>query len=427
MTALFWGGPVPKDKVYIIGMAPDGAYSLPPKARHLVEKAEIVFGGKRLLDMFPSLTGERITIRNNLAEVTDLIKKNLRHKKMAVLASGDPNFYGIASYLTGKLGKDIVEIIPNVSAMQMAFARIKESWQDAVFVSVHSRPIEDIVETVRLNNKIGIFTDDEHTPAMIASVLLKHGVDGYQAYVCQNLGIEDERIIEADLHRLRQIECSHLNILILLRVRQQKPTGARYPRSLGIPDKEFHQRRPKEGLITKQEIRAISLAKMCLTDDSVLWDIGAGSGAVSIEASFLVRRGHIYAIEKNGADVAIIKKNLRKFQVSNVEVVHTLAPDGLDKLPEPTAAFIGGSRGKMKEILDLLCRRLKPDGRIVINIVAIENLSAAVNALKARGFKADVTLVNVSRSTSIKELTRFEALNPVFVVTGVPSPEKARL
>jgi precorrin-6Y C5,15-methyltransferase (decarboxylating) len=417
---------VPKGKVHIIGVAPDGASSLLPEARRLVNRAEIVFGGKRLLDMFPSLTGDKIAVRNNLAEVTDLIKKNLRHKRIAVLASGDPNFYGIAGYLTGKLGKDIIEIIPNISAMQVAFARIKESWEDAVFASVHSRPIEDIVKTVRLNHKIGIFTDGEHAPAAIARVLLEHGVDGYQAYVCQNIGREDEKVIETDLHGLRQTECSPLNILILLRARQKKP-AALSPQLLGIRDEEFHQRRPKEGLITKQEVRAVSLAKMRLTDESVLWDIGAGSGAVSIEASFLIRKGRIYAIEKNNTDVAIIKKNLQKFHVPNVEVVHAFAPDGLSKLPEPTTAFIGGSGGRMEEILDLLCRRLKPGGRIVINIVALENLSAAVNALKARGFAADVTLVNVSRSTGVKELTRLEALNPVFVVTGVPSLKKAKL
>jgi precorrin-6Y C5,15-methyltransferase (decarboxylating) len=338
---------------------------------------------------------------------------------MVVLASGDPNFYGIASYLTGNLGKNIVEIIPNISAMQMSFARIKENWEDAVFASVHSRPIEDIVETVRLNRKIGIFTNGEHTPATIASVLLKHGVDGYQAYVCQNLGRKDEKVVETDLHGLCETECSPLNILILLRVCQTKPAAVLYPHSLGIPDEEFHQRKPKEGLITKQEVRAVSLAKLRLTDDNVLWDIGAGSGAVSVEASFLIRKGRIYAIEKNNTDVAIIKKNLQKFHVPNVEVVHTSAPDGLDKLPGPTAAFIGGSGGRMAEILDLLCRRLKPGGRIVINIVALENLNTAVNALQAKGFTADVTLVNISRSTNIKKLNRLEALNPVFVITGL--------
>jgi precorrin-6Y C5,15-methyltransferase (decarboxylating) len=398
-----------------------------PEARRLVNQAEIVFGGKRLLNMFPSLTGDKIAIRNNLAEITDLIKKNLRHKRMVVLASGDPNFYGVAGYLTDKLGKTIIEIIPNISAMQVAFARIKESWEDAVFASAHSRPIEDIVETVRLNHKIGIFTNGEHTPAAIAKVLLKHGVDGYQAYVCQNLGREDEKVIEADLHGLCQTECSPLNILILLKALQKKPATVFYPRSLGIPDEEFNQRRPKEGLITKQEVRAVSLAKLRLTDESVLWDIGAGSGAVSIEASFLIRKGRIYAIEKNNTDVAIIKKNLQKFCVSNVEVVHTSAPDGLGKLPAPTATFIGGSGGRMEEILDHLCRRLKPGGRIVINIVALENLDTAVNTLKARGFAADITLVNISRSTGIKKLIRLEALNPVFVVTGVQSLRRAKL
>jgi precorrin-6Y C5,15-methyltransferase (decarboxylating) len=419
MTALFWGEPMPKSKVHIIGVAPEGASSLLPEARRLVNLAEIVFGGKRLLDMFPSLTGKKIAVRNNLAQVTDLIKKNLRHKRIVVLASGDPNFYGIASYLTGKLGKNVIEIIPNISAMQVAFARINESWEDAIFASVHSRPIEDIVETVRLNRKIGIFTDGEHTPAAIASVLLKHEVDGYQAYVCQNLGRKDEKVVETDLHGLSQTECSPLNILILLRARQKKPAAVLYPHSLGIPDEEFHQREPKGGLITKQEVRAVSLAKLRLTDDSVLWDIGAGSGAVSIEASFLIRKGRIHAIEKNNTDVAIIKKNLQKFHVPNVEVVHTSAPDGLDKLPGPTAAFIGGSGGRMAEILDLLCRRLKPGGRIVINIVALENLNTAVDALQAKGFTTDVTLVNISRSTNIKKLNRLEALNPVFVITGL--------
>jgi len=402
---------MPKRKVHIIGVAPDGASSLTPHARRLVERAEMVFGGRRLLEMFPSLTGEKIAIRNNLAKVTNVIRTNLGLKRMVVLASGDPNFYGIASYLTGRLGKDIVDIIPNVSAMQLAFARIKASWEDAVFVSVHSRPIDDIVKTVRVNDKVGIFTDDEHTPAAIARVLLEHGIDGYQAYVCQNLGGKGEKVVKTNLRGLCNTKFSPLNVLILLREKSE----TRSQQILGIPEASFHRRR--DGLITKQEVRAISLAKMRLNDDSVLWDIGAGSGAISIEAAFLIRKGRIYAIEKNDKDVAIIRKNLKKFNAPNVEVVQAFAPDGLDRLPHPTAVFIGGSGGRMEEILDFVSHRLKPGGRIVINIVALENLSAAVNVLKARGFVTDVTLVNVARSTSVMELTRFEALNPVFVIT----------
>jgi len=403
---------MPERKVHIIGVAPEGVSSLLPEARRLVDRAEMVFGGRRLLQMFPHHPGEKIAIKNNLAEVASLIKRNLERKRMVILASGDPNFYGIASYLAGKLGKNVLDIIPNVSAMQLAFARIKESWEDATFVSVHSRPIEDIVGVVGSNAKLGIFTDGKHTPSNIARVLLEHGVDGYRAYVCQNLGSKDEKVIKTDLPNLVKMKFSPLNVLILLREQSKRQSQ----QILGIPEASFRRR---DGLITKQELRAVSLAKMRLTEDSVVWDIGAGSGAVSIEASFLARRGHVYAIEKNQKDVAIIKKNLRKFNASNVEVVQTLAPDGLDKLPDPTAVFIGGSGGRMEEILDFVSRRLKPGGRIVINIVAMENLSVAVNALKARGFVPDITLVNIARSTSVMELTRFEALNPVFVVTGV--------
>jgi precorrin-6Y C5,15-methyltransferase (decarboxylating) len=404
---------MPKDKVYIIGVAPEGASSLPPQARQRLNRAEIVFGGRRLLGMFPSLAGEKIAIGNNLAEVTELIKINLGRKRMVVLASGDPNFYGIARYLTAKLGKDVLEIMPSVSAMQLAFARIKEGWEDAALASVHSRPIEDIVEMVRSNNKVGIFTDGEHTPSAVAKVLLEHGVDGYRAYVCQNLGRKDEKVVKTNLPNLVKMKFSPLNVLILLREQSK-----RQPRQIfGIPEASFYRRR--QGLITKQEVRAVSLAKMNLSHQSIVWDIGAGSGSISIEASFLARKGRVFAIEKNEKDVLIIKKNLRKFKVTNVEVVQAFAPDGLEDLPHPTAVFIGGSGGRMEEIIDLVSQRLKPGGRIVINIVALEHLSVALNALKARGLAPEVTLVNIARSTNVGELTRFEALNPVFVVTAV--------
>ena len=407
-----------KDRVYIIGVGPSGGSSLTPETRHIIDWVEILFGGERLLNMFTSAAGQRVIIRNNLAEVTERIKANLGRKRMAVLASGDPSFYGIAKYLIGKLGKDIFEIIPNVSSMQLAFAKIKESWDDATFVSVHSRPIEDIVVTVRSSHKIGIFTDEEHSPATIARVLLAHGMDGYRAYVCQNLGGKDEKVIETDLHRLSEMDFLPLNILILLRVQQKKAQGAPCPRLLGIPDEEFYRRGPKGGLITKLEVRAVSLAKMRLAVDSVVWDIGAGSGAVSIEASFLARKGRIFAIEKNTEDVAIIRKNLQRLGVSNVKVIQALAPDGLGDLPNPTAVFIGGSGGRMEAILDIACHRLKPGGRIVINAVTLESMNTAVGGLKARGFTTEVTLINIARSKAIANLTRLEALNPVFVVTG---------
>lgn len=407
-----------KSKVYIIGVAPWGAASVTPQALRLIKRADMVFGGTRLLNMFSSLSGERFVIKNNLSEVTAAIKENLGHKHIVVLASGDPDFYGIAGHLVNELGKKAVEILPNVSSVQLAFARIKESWEDAAFISVHSRAVDNLVETIRFKDKVCILTDGNNSPAKIARLLIDGGIDDYRAYVCENMGEKNEKVTGTGLRRLAAMECSALNILILIRTRQKTLDTVSPPRWPGIPDDEFHQRRPKAGLITKQEVRAISLAKMHLTEESVLWDIGAGSGAISIEASFLAARGAVYAIEKNSTDVAIIKKNIKKFNVHNVEVVHAFAPEGLDHLPAPTIVFIGGSGGKIGEIVDFVSDMLMPGGRIVINVVALENLHSALRALDARGFVTDVTLVNIARSVNTRELTRFEALNTVFVISA---------
>ena len=408
---------MPGTKTYIIGIGPGGGASLNAKTLHRIEQADIVCGGQRLLDMFPALTGDKVTIGGDLARIADLIKKNRGRKRVVVLASGDPGFFGIAEYLTGALGKDAVKIIPNVSAMQLAFAKIGESWEDAAFLSVHGRPIEDIVGGVRGSDKACIFTDDKHTPAAIARVLLESGINGYRAYVCENLGEKTERIIKTTLKGLLRREFSPLNTLILLR---DSDKSARFapPRALGIPDDEFYQRRPQAGLITKQEIRAVSLAKLRVAADSTVWDIGAGSGATAIEASFLAKSGSVCAIEKNDADIAIIRKNIRKFGATGVQVIKACAPEGLDSLPAPSAVFIGGSGGRLTDIIEFATRRLKPGGRIVINLVGLENLNTALDTLRKSGLQPEITLVNIARSTSVGELTRLAALNPVFIVAA---------
>lgn len=312
------------------------------------------------------------------------------------------------------LGKDAVEIVPNVSAAQLAFARIKESWDDAAIVSVHSRPIEDIIDTVSCAHKIAIFTDDKHTPGAISRVLQQYGIDNCQAYVCQDLGSEQEKITATDLYSLKDMEFSALNMLILLR---NDLSEHNHPQEyFGIPDEEFQ--RPRQGMITKLEVRALSLAKMRLRQDSIVWDIGAGSGAVSIEASRFARRGRLFAIEKNAQVVTNIKENIKKFGCRNIIVIHAAAPEGLGELPDPSTIFIGGSGGKLAGILKVACERLKPGGRVVINAATLETLQTAIISLRESGFQTEISLVNVARSKDTANLTRFESINPVFVVAG---------
>ncbi len=399
-------------RVYIIGLGEGGV--LNPEVGELVNQAEVLLGGERLLRYFLEVKAEKIVVKDNLKEIVETIKERLGQKRMVMLASGDPNFYGIARYMVKELGKDVVEIIPNVSSMQMAFAKIKEQWDDAVFTSVHSRPIEDIVEVVRSHHKVGIFTDPQNSPSEVAKVLLAHSIDNCSAYVCSSLGEEDESIIEADLSDLVQMRFPPLNVLILIQ-KELKPS----PRILGIPDEVFRKRR--EGLITKLEVRAVVLAKLGLTEESVVWDIGAGSGAISIEASFIVRKGYIFAIEKNALDREIIEENIHRLGASRVEVVSAFAPEGLDELPDPTAVFIGGSGGKLTEILKVACPRLLPGGNVVLNIVNLESLNLAAEGLRSKGLEVEVTLVSVARSLSASSFSRLQALNPVFIVRGEKS------
>ncbi len=428
-------------KVYIIGMGDDGPKGLSQTALGIIEKADLLFGGERHLSFFPDFGREKIAIKSNLKEVADLIKRNLGAKKMVVLASGDPNFYGIAKYLMNKLGKEAFEILPAISSMQLAFARAKESWEDAILVSVHGRPIEAIIEQVRSSPKIGIFTDDEHTPGEIAQVLMEYGLKGYQVFVCEDLGGEDERVTETLLEKLPEMKFPPLNVLILKKIGEdQKPILAQPATSLpagrqgaelesasvvgpphtkwtfGIPEDEFECMKPRRGLITKTEVRVISLSKMALQKDSVVWDIGAGSGSVSIESALLAPMGQVYAIEKDEEDVAIIHQNLAKFKTHNVWVIHGRAPEALADLETPDAIFIGGSGGGMEKILAVCLERLKPGGRLVVNLVTIENLSEVYGYFKKRVIHMDVSQVQVSRGSPILNLTRFEAFNPVFVV-----------
>jgi precorrin-6Y C5,15-methyltransferase (decarboxylating) len=415
------------NRVLIVGIGDDGVASLPVASMQKMQEAEILFGGERHLSFFPRHPAEKVPIKSNLKEIAEAIREQLGKKRMAVIASGDPNFYGIAKYLIGKLGKESVEILPNVSSMQLAFARIRESWDDAVFASCHARPIDGIVDLVRRNAKVGLFTDDENTPAQIARVLKGHGIPNCAAIVCENLGGRDERVTETDRDRLTEMTFSPLNVLILKRdsngVEKEKRESeiergseGEIEWTFGRPEEAFAHRKPKLGLITKAEVRVISLAKMRLRSCSVVWDIGAGSGSVSIEAARMVTAGKVFAIEKNEEDVGLIKENVDRFKTPNVTVLHAKAPDGLDALPDPDAVFIGGSGSRMADILEVCWKRLKEPGHLVVNLATIENLAEAYSFFKGQGMKPEVTLVQIARGSEILDLTRFDALNPVFIL-----------
>ncbi len=390
----------------LIGIGDDGIQSLLPMYETWIQESEVLVGGKRQLSFFPDYAGEKVVIQGKLSSLVERLKEEKR--ETVVLASGDPLFYGIGSYLARELD---IELYPYVSSIQLAFAKIGERWHDAYVTSVHGRSMKGLAQKIDGKEKIALLTDAEHSPNRIASYLLSFGMTEYKAFVGENLGGEQERCRWFSLEEMEKEEFSPLNVVIL------KKTAAGPSWSIGIEDEEFAQRKPDKGLITKKEIRTLSLSAMRLKENSIVWDIGTCTGSMAIEAAKIAHEGQVFAIEKNEADLENCLENMKKFRTDFI-AVHGKAPERLDEFPDPDAVFIGGTAGGMEDILSICCSRLRVNGTIVLNAVTIENLAEAAAIFKKLGFQTDITLAQVSRSKPILNLTRFDALNPIYIIAA---------
>jgi precorrin-6Y C5,15-methyltransferase (decarboxylating) len=231
-------------------------------------------------------------------------------------------------------------------------------------------------------------------------------------WLFESLGLADEKFTRTDVKGLIELPAAPLNIVIFIKV--WEPTLQQYP-LLGIHDDEFAS---VKKLITKQEVRAVTLAKLALQDDLVLWDIGAGSGSVSIEASNLLPNGKLFAIEKNPQALLHLRDNLKKFAARNVQLVEAYAPEGLEGLPDPDRVFIGGSGGNLEEIITFIDKRLKAEGVIVLNAVTLDTLTKSVEFFEDHGYLLEIVCINVARTRNLTEYRMFEAQNPVYVITA---------
>jgi precorrin-6Y C5,15-methyltransferase (decarboxylating) len=398
--------------IYVIGAGIEGHEGFSNRALDLVKQADILIGSTTQLALFPEFSGQTLSIGDNLAPVVECLEKSTG--SAVVLASGDPLFFGIGRYLLRNLPEAELEFVPNVSSVQYAFAKIREPWDDAVFVSALGRGMKGTVDQVVAHDKIAILTDAVNTPRAIASELIERGRDGYLAYLCENLGTADEAITRTDLKGLLSLPAAELNVLIL--IKEYEAGGEGVGPCLGIPDEDFST---VKKLMTREEVRAVSLAKLRLRQDMILWDIGAGSGSISVEADHLMPNGRVFAVERNPQCIKYLKDNLRKFNSRNITLVEGLAPSCLDDLPDPDRVFIGGSGGHLWQILDASDGRLPPGGRVVLNAVTLDTLTAATEFFENAGYELEVTTVNISRTRPLTDYKMFEAFDPVFVLAAV--------
>lgn len=391
--------------ILVVGLSAAEADCLPVSLRERITQADLLVGGRRHLAAFPDVAAERLVIEASVEPaLTRLQQAWATGEQAVVLASGDPLWYGIGASLRRVFPPEALEIVPAPTSVQLAFAALAEPWHDAVLLSAHGRPLAAIIPTVLAAPKAAILTDRRQTPAVIAQALITAGMEpASRCAVCEQLGGPRQRVVSATLADLVAAEFDPLNVLVVWNDRPVCPIPS------GLPDEAFST---EAGQITKREVRLLSLAELALQPGEVLWDIGAGSGAVAIEAARACPTAHVYAVERRAEFIEHIHTNLRRFPAPNLHVVHGEAPEVCYAWPDPDAIFVGGSGHRLAAIVALAQQRLRPGGRLVINLVTIGHLTEVVALLPS----ARVVQVQVSRAVPIQFDLRFTALNPVWIV-----------
>jgi precorrin-6Y C5,15-methyltransferase (decarboxylating) len=530
-------------QIHIVGTGLNGQAGLPPPTLKLIYQAQLLLGSTRHLSYFPDHPAQKLVIDkieeaielleshifgefenaprseppilNPFAEVSpnpelrsrsvstrETSNSELRSRSVSegetpnselripnsefpivLLTSGDPLFFGLGRLLLERLPKDCLTFHPHVSSMQLAFSRIKMPWQDAQWVSVHGRSLDNLISLVQQGTeKLAILTDPQHNPATIAQLLLSLDLPHhYQCWVCENLGGDNEQIHEGSPEQLRDKCFASLSVMVLQRIssnpkpcsrsvselrtpfaqRLRTPNSElrtpnselrtpnsvrvaspleklrtpnselRTPNSefpiIGIPDTLFASFNDRPGLMTKREVRILILGELALHPSQVVWDIGAGTGSVSIEIARLCPSSQIYAIEKTAAGQTLIEQNCRRFQVENVTRVQGEAPCCLKDLPDPDRIFIGGSGGHLLEMLDYCGERLVAGSslgqkRLVLALATVEHLAIAQTWVQTNQWCSQLRQVQLSRSATVGNLTRYVPLNPVTLMTIEPPP-----
>lgn len=404
--------------VYIIGM---GLSARDLTAAHLeiVRSAGLLVGGRRHLAQFEDLNVEKLAITGGMDAVIDTVRAEMDRRRVVVLASGDPLLFGIGARLVAGIGGERVSVLPNVSAIAAAFARIRRPWDDARIVSLHGRDRRfALLHLLKGEAPVAVLTDPKQSPAWLAGWLLERGVDRVQMAVFERLGDPQERVAWHSLETASQNRFAEPNLVILLTA--PGPAAEIAPLTLGMPETAY---RNDKGLITKSEVRAVTLAKLRLGPGMTLWDLGAGSGAVGIEASLLIGDGRIVAVEKKPARVAQIRANAAGFGVVNHETIQAELPGGLAELPRPDRVFIGGGGRDLAAVVRAAVQHLKPGGVLVANTVLLENLGRIAAVLEEVGLAVDVVQMQINRSRPMPWSARMEARNPVWIIQGRPKED----
>lgn len=401
---------------------------LEPEQRQRIEGCGAVVASKRHHELLAGLGIHWIAI----SPVEDMIFElavALQSGDVAVLASGDPLFFGIGRTLIERFGAERLEIFPAISAVQLACARFKIPWDDLCLISLHGRSPDTLAGKILSQSRVMLFTDHRRSPNRIAADLLvlleEYGdherIKRLHVRVAENLGWPDEQLWEGNIEEAARQHFAPLNMMLIEQVEEEKQAGADCV--FGLQEDEICHSR---GLITKDEVRAVILHRLRLPHSGVFWDIGGGSGSISVEAARLCPNLSVYAVEQKEEGWNNIRANIVRYSLYNITLVRGQAPDVFPHLPDPDRIFIGGSRGLLAEIIAPCAQRLNQDGRLVVSAVLQNTAEQAPLLMSANGLEADARTISVTRERKEYGEDGEDSglrLNPITIITGKKCPQ----
>ena len=398
-----------KQKVTVVGIGPGNAAAMTKEVTEAIETAECLIGAKRMIEAVRH-TGQAVCEAVASAKIAEYINEHKEFSEFTVVMSGDSGFFSGTKKLLPLLGECEVKVLPGLSSLSYFCARLGLSYENVKMTSVHGRQ-HNIVPDVRENGLVFVLTGGEEDIHAMCRALSAAGLGEVRIHIAERLSYPEERILSGTPEELLKESFDKLSVVLV-----ENPNADKYV-SAGFPDSAFTRGGGEKGVVpmTKSEVRAVCLSKLALTEHAVCWDVGAGTGSVSIEMALLARKGMVYAIEKNEDAVSLLETNKEKFMAENLEIIPGLAPDACADLPAPTHVFIGGSSGNVRPIIEL-ARGKNPDVRIVATAITLESIAELTECLKDFGTdSSEVVAVNAASGKKAGRYHLMMAQNPVYV------------
>ena len=420
--------------ITLLGIGMGSQKLLTVQGKNSLDQADLLIGARRMVDSVKR-PGQDVFVEYRSQEIRDYIDAHPEYDNIVIVLSGDVGFYSGARKLLEVLCQDSadlrvqrkngsekseeerdssaqnnreIEIQCGISSVVYFMSQIGLSWDDAKIVSAHGRGC-NLISHICYAEKVFSILGTSDGVAVLAEKLVKYGMGDVLLYVGENLSYENEKIFAKPASELTEYKGDSLSVICAV----NENAGTRLE-THGIRDEEFIRGKAP---MTKEEVRTVSLSKLRLTADSVCYDVGAGTGSLSIEMALRAHQGQVWAIEKKEDAVELIHRNKLKFAADNLEIVEGLAPEALKDLPAPTHAFIGGSSGNLKEIVKLLLEK-NPQVRIVINCITLETVSEALETAKEFGFEEnEIVQLSAARSKAIGRYHMMMGENPIYIIT----------